>query len=142
LRLLPEEPAGPVVVTNTDQITGMSFARLVDYHVAEQADVTVAAVPFEVSVPYAVLELSNGELTGIAEKPTLRYPCNAGYYVVDPGLISTIPDGWYGMPDLMQAVMERGGRVAVFPIVELWQDIGNPDDLEKALLWSATGEDV
>jgi len=142
LRLLPDEPPGPVVVTNTDQITGMSFARLVDYHVAEQADVTVAAVPFEVSVPYAVLEINNGALTGVAEKPTLRYPCNGGYYVVDPSLIATIPEGWYGMPDLMQSVMERGGRVAVFPIVELWQDIGNPDDLEKALLWSATGEDV
>lgn len=143
LSLLPGEPAGPVIVTNTDQITKMSFARLVDYHVTERADVTVAAVPFEVSVPYGVLELTDGELTGLAEKPTVRFPCNGGYYVVDPGAISLIPKGEpFTMVDLMQAIMKGGGRVAVFPIVELWLDIGNPDDLEKALLWSATGEDV
>ncbi|MEN3271903.1 MAG: hypothetical protein V7636_664 [Actinomycetota bacterium] len=143
LALLPEEPRGPVVITNTDQITGMSFARLVDYHVAEQADVTVAAVPFEVSIPYGVFELHNGELTGLSEKPTVRFPCNAGYYVVDPGAVARIPKGeYYTTVDLMQEVLREGGRVAVFPIVELWQDIGNPDDLEKALLWSATGEDM
>ena len=143
LALLPDEPRGPVVVANTDQITGMSFARLVDYHLAEQADVTVAAVPFEVSVPYGVLELSNGELTGLSEKPTVRFPCSGGYYVVDPGAIALIPrNELYTIVDLMHAIMRRGGRVAVFPIVELWIDIGNPDDLEKALLWSATGEDV
>jgi dTDP-glucose pyrophosphorylase len=143
LGLLPDEPPGPVVVTNTDQITGMSFARLVDYHVAEQADVTVAAVPFEVSIPYGVFELHNGELTGLTEKPTVRFPCNGGYYVVDPGAVAMIPKGQpYTMVDLMQAIMRGGGRVAVFPIVELWQDIGNPDDLEKALLWAATGKDV
>ena len=143
LALLPDEPPGPVVVTNTDQITGMSFARLVDYHVAEQADVTVAAVPFEVAVPYGVLELANGELTGIAEKPTVRFPCSGGYYVVDPGAIALIPPNeLFTIVDLMHAIMGRGGRVAVFPIVELWLDIGNPDDLERALLWSATGEDV
>jgi dTDP-glucose pyrophosphorylase len=143
LALLPEEPRGPVVVLNTDQITGMSFARLVDYHVTEQADVTVAAVPFEVSIPYGVFELHNGELTGLSEKPTVRFPCNGGYYVVDPGAVARIPKtGYYTMVDLMQAVLAEGGRVAVFPIVERWQDIGNPDDLEKALLWAATGEDT
>ena len=143
LALLPDEPLGPVVVTNTDQITNMSFERLVDYHVAEQADVTVAAVPFEVSVPYGVFELENGELTGLAEKPTVRFPCNGGYYVVDPGAIARVPRGeHYTMVDLMQSVMESGGRVAVFPLVETWIDIGTPEELEKALLWAATGEDV
>lgn len=143
LTLLEDEPPGPVVITNTDQITNLSFARMVDYHLAEQADITVAAMTFEVPVQYAVFELENGELTGVAEKPTLRLPCNAGYYVVDPGKIGLIPRGeWYGMPDLMDAVMREGGRVVVFPMVERWLDIGTPDDLEKALLLYATGEEV
>jgi dTDP-glucose pyrophosphorylase len=143
LTLLEDEPPGPIVVTNTDQITNMSFARMIDYHLAEQAEITVAATTFEVPVPYAVFELRNTELIGVAEKPTLRLPCNAGYYVVDPGVISMIPRGEpYGMPDLMDAVMRGGGRVVVFPMVERWLDIGTPDDLERALLLYATGEEV
>jgi dTDP-glucose pyrophosphorylase len=143
LSLLPDEPPGPVVVTNTDQITNMSFARLVDYHVAEQADVTVASFSYEVPVPYGVFDLRGAELAGLQEKPTVRFPCNAGYYVVEPGLIPSIPKGeYYTMVDLMQSVMNSGGRVAVFPMVESWHDIGTPEELEKALLWSATGEDT
>jgi NDP-sugar pyrophosphorylase family protein len=132
-----------VIVTNTDQITNMSFARMVDYHMAEQADVTVASVSHEVSVPYGVFELRGTELVGMQEKPTVRFPCNAGYYVVDPGVIALIPRGQpFNMVELMQTVMRGGGRVVVFPMVETWIDIGTPEELEKALLWFATGEDV
>jgi dTDP-glucose pyrophosphorylase len=143
LTLIEDEPPGPVVVTNTDQITNMSFARMVDYHLAEQAEITVAAMTFDVPIPYAVFELHGGELTGVSEKPTLRLPCNAGYYVVEPSVIAMIPRGKpYGMPDLMDEVMRRGGRVVVFPMVERWIDIGTPEDLEKALMLYATGEEV
>ena len=143
LTLLPDEPPGPVVVTNTDQITNMSFARMVDYHLAEQADVTVAAHLYEVAVPYGVFELHGTELVGVREKPVVRYPINAGYYVVDPGVIALVPRGEsFGMPDLMHAVMSGGGRVVVFPMVETWIDIGTPEALEQALLLFATGEEV
>lgn len=143
LTLLPDEPPGPVIVTNTDQITNMSFARMVDYHMSEQADITVASIAHEVSVPYGVFELRGTELVGMQEKPTVRFPCNAGYYVVDPGVISLIPRGEpFNMVELMQTVMRGGGRVVVFPMVETWIDIGTPEELEKALLWFATGEDV
>jgi NDP-sugar pyrophosphorylase family protein len=94
-------------------------------------------------VKYGVLDLQGSELVGLREKPTLRVPCNAGYYVIDPGALTHIPRGQlYTAVDLMDAVMRSGGRVAVFPMVETWLDIGTPDELEKALLWSATGEDT
>ncbi|HUS60565.1 MAG TPA: sugar phosphate nucleotidyltransferase, partial [Acidimicrobiales bacterium] len=142
LSLFEDEPPGPVIVTNSDQITNLSMARLVDYHLAEQADVTVASVPFSVDVPYGVFDLRGAELVGLKEKPTVRFPCNAGYYVVDPGVLSHVPKGeLFTMVDLMESVMRGGGRVAVFPMVETWIDIGTPEELEQALLWSAT-EDV
>jgi dTDP-glucose pyrophosphorylase len=143
LSLLPSEPSGPVIITNTDQITNMSVARLVDYHVTERADVTVAAFMHEIDLKYGVFDLQGTELVGLREKPTLRVPCNAGYYVVDPAAMAHIPRGQlYTAVDLMHAVMRSGGRVAVFPMVETWIDIGTPDELEKALLWSATGEET
>lgn len=142
LSLLDDEPPGPVIVTNSDQITNLSMARLVDYHLAEQADITVAAMSFDVAVPYGVFDLRGTELIGLQEKPTVRFPCNAGYYVIDPGVIQQIPRGeLFTMVDLMEKVLRGGGRVAVFPMVETWIDIGSPEELEQALLWSAT-EDV
>ena len=143
LSLLPERPAGPVVVLNADQVTAVSFARMVDFHVAEQADVTVGVFFHEEEVKYGVVDLSGTQVTRIREKPTLRWPCNAGFYVLAPAMLERIPDGRpYTMPQLVDRALADGLRVAAFPIVETWLDIGTIDDLEKALLWFVTGEEL
>lgn len=143
LSLLPEPTAGPLLVLNTDQITSLNFRRMVDYHLDEQAVITVAAVPYDVEVPYGVLDVDGTRLVSVQEKPTTRFQCNAGFYVVDPSVLPMIPGGQpLTMPSLMQEVLDRGMKVAVFPVVEKWIDIGTPEDLQQALLTFATGEEV
>lgn len=143
LSLLPERPAGPIVVLNADQVTNLSFARMVDYHVAEQAAVTVGVFFHTEQVKYGVVELDGSVVTGIREKPTLRWPCNAGFYVVDPAMLDLLPAGEpFSMVELTQAAMDAGRRVVAFPIVETWLDIGNFDDLNDALMFFVTGEEL
>src|SRR5205085_693133 len=86
LSLLPQRPSGPVVVLNADQVTQLSFARMVDFHVAEQAAITVGVFFHEEQVKYGVVDLDGTIVAGIREKPTLRWPCNAGFYVIDPAM--------------------------------------------------------
>lgn len=143
LSLLPERPAGPIVVLNADQVTRLSFARMVDYHVAEEADVTIGVFFHEEQVKYGVVELDGNAVTGMREKPTLRWPCNAGFYVIDPAMLDLVPAGQpFTMPDLASAAMAAGHKVVAFPIVETWLDIGNFDDLNNALMWFVTGEEL
>jgi len=143
LSLLPERPAGPIVVLNADQVTQLSFARMVDFHVAEGAAVTVGVFFHEEQVKYGVVELDGSAVTAIREKPTLRWPCNAGFYVLDPAALDLVPDGEpFTMPQLAEAALAGGQRVVAFPIVETWLDIGNFDDLNHALLWFVTGEEL
>jgi NDP-sugar pyrophosphorylase family protein len=143
LSLLPERPAGPVLVLNADQITTLNFARMVDYHRAQGAGVTVASFTHEVPVPYGVLRSDGGRLLGIDEKPTIRLPCNAGFYVIDPAMLDLVPpDELSTMPDLVDAARAAGHEITVFPLLERWIDIGTPEELESALLWAATGEEA
>jgi dTDP-glucose pyrophosphorylase len=143
LGLLPERPPGPVLVTHADQVTTLPFARMVDFHLAEEAAITVGAFYHEVDVPYGVLRLDDVDLTAIDEKPTLRFPCFAGFTVLDPSVIDLVPpETVFSMVDLIAAARDDGRRVVVFPIVEMWLDIGNWEDLNRALLWSVTGEEV
>jgi dTDP-glucose pyrophosphorylase len=142
LGLLPERPAGPILVTHADQVTSLPFARMVDFHLAEDAGITVGAFYHEVQVPYGVLRHDGVALRDVDEKPTLRFPCFAGFTVLDPSTLDLVPpDTVFTMPDLMEAAKADGRRVVVFPIVETWLDIGNWDDLNKALLWFVTGEE-
>jgi NDP-sugar pyrophosphorylase family protein len=130
-------------VLNSDQITNLNFARMLDFHRVEGAAITIASFTYEVAVPYGVLTTEGTSLVGVAEKPTATFPCSAGFYVVDPSVIARIPAGEpMTMPELIEDVMSSGGRVAVFPILETWIDIGTPEDLQRALLAFATGEEV
>lgn len=143
LSLLPERPDGPIVVLNADQVTQLSFARMVDFHVAEKAAVTVGVFFHEEQVKYGVVELDGSAVRAITEKPTLRWPCNAGFYVIEPSMLDLVPAGEpFTMPQLAEAALAAGERVVGFPIVETWLDIGNFDDLNRALLWFVTGEEL
>jgi NDP-sugar pyrophosphorylase family protein len=143
LSLLPERPEHPIVILNADQVTGLSFARMVDYHQAEAAAVTIGVFFHEEQVRYGVVDLDDNVVTGMQEKPTLRWPCNAGFYVIDPGMLDLVPPATsFTMVELAEAAMAAGHKVVAFPIVETWLDIGNFDDLNKALMWFVTGEEL
>jgi dTDP-glucose pyrophosphorylase len=142
LSLLPGTPPGPVLVMNADQISSLPFDRLVEHHSRSGAGITVAAFEHAVAVPYGVLRLDGAAVAGIEEKPTLRMPCNAGIYVLDPEVLDLVPPATpYQMPALIGAAMAAGTAVGAFPIIERFIDIGTREELDKALLWFATGEE-
>jgi NDP-sugar pyrophosphorylase family protein len=142
LSLLPERPVGPVVVTNADQVSALDFMRMVEWHRAEGAALTVGSIEYTVQVPYGVLDVDGRRFVGMAEKPELRTRCNAGIYVLEPSVIDLVPPNThFGMDRLLAATTAAGHAVSVFPILEQWIDIGTPEELENALLWFATGEE-
>lgn len=132
LSLLSELPPGPFLVMNGDVITKVDFASLFRSHVDHRAAVTVAATRYSVEIPFGVMDVSRNFLTGIREKPVEKYFCNAGIYVIDPGVVGLLDEAVKtDMTTLLSKVMERGWPVSVFPLHEYWVDIGNPQDLNR-----------
>ena len=71
---------------------------------------------------------------GVEEKPSQRFLCNAGIYVLSPGAVRSVPAGMrVDMTGVIDTAIGRGSSVSVFPIHEFWTDIGTPRDLEHAL---------
>ena len=133
LALLPERPDSPIVVMNGDILTTSDFGSLYAFHQAHGAQVTVAAVDYRVSIPYGVINTDGAYATGLVEKPSQRFLCNAGIYAVSPQALDLLKGaGYLNMTDIIEACLTRGMPVAVFPVHEYWSDIGTPDDLEKA----------
>lgn len=143
LSLLPGGAPGPIVIMNADQVTSLQFDRLVDFHRRQGAAVTVGTFEHQVPIPYGVLRLDGAEVLGMDEKPTLRRPCNAGIYVIEPDVVALVPpETFFGMPALVEAVLAEGRPVVAFPILEKFIDIGTLEELESALVLFATGEEV
>lgn len=133
LSLLPERPVAPVLVMNGDILTTSDFGSLHAFHAAHGAAVTVAAVEYRVEIPYGVIRAEGPFVTGLAEKPTQRFLCNAGIYVVSPDALALLPSAQsYNMTDLVDWCLAAKQNVIVFPVHEYWSDIGTPADLEKA----------
>ncbi len=134
LRLLDPAPDAPFVVLNGDLITSVPFDRMIEFHRAERATLTVATYEHATPIPYGVVAVEGSRIVRIDEKPTLRHRCNAGIYVLDPELLDEIPrDRPFLMTELIEQVMRSDRRVAAFPIVEQYFDMGSPEELERVL---------
>lgn len=132
LSLLPEMPSAPIVVMNGDILTTCNFSGLFDFHEKHGAYITVAAVDYHVNIPFGVIKANGVAVSGLVEKPSERFLCNAGIYALDPRALELIPPNTVcNMTDLIVSCLEKGRAVSVFPIHEYWSDVGTHDDLEK-----------
>jgi dTDP-glucose pyrophosphorylase len=133
LSLLPERPDRPIVVMNGDILTTSDFGCLHSFHESHGAKVTVAAVEYHIHIPFGVIRAEGPYVQALAEKPSQRFLCNAGMYIVSPEALDLIPsDMFFNMTDLIEKCLESNFPVSVFPVHEYWSDIGTPADLEKA----------
>ena len=122
-----------VLVTNSDLLTTLDYEDFFLHFLKNQADIAVASVPFQVNVPYAVLEMNNDRVISFKEKPTYTYQSNGGIYIIKRELLESIPKGqFYNATDLMEKIINEGGKLITYPIRQYWLDIGKPEDFEKA----------
>lgn len=131
--LVPKVDAEAAVIMNSDLLTTISFEDMYMHHRADRADVTIAAVPYVVSVPYAILTTDGNAVSAIEEKPTYTHYANAGIYMVNSSLLEYIPSGRrLDAPDFIDRMIGEGRRVTYYPISGTWIDIGSPADFRQA----------
>ncbi|MBD5233514.1 MAG: NTP transferase domain-containing protein [Bacteroidales bacterium] len=127
---------GNTIVMNSDLLTTISFEEMYLQHLARKSDVTIAVVPYQISVPYAVLSLDADDpeaVTGIEEKPSYSYYANAGIYIFSNTLLRTLKtDERCDATDLIERAIADGARVSYYPIKGTWIDVGSPLDFRQA----------
>lgn len=128
---LPEK--GNTIVMNSDLLTTISFEDMYLRHAKEQADITIAAIPYNVSVPYAILNTDGPCVTALEEKPSYAYYANAGIYIISNKLLRALPtDQRTDATDLIEQAIARQLKVVYFPISGMWIDVGSPADFQHA----------
>lgn len=131
---LLESSEEPVLVINGDILTRVDFRAMHRFHAEHEADMTVALRPYEINVPYGIVETEGELVREIVEKPLLRGFINAGIYLLNGEVCRYVPSGTrYDMPQLIERLADAGRRVVGFPLREYWLDIGTVEDYERAL---------
>jgi len=123
-----------VLVLNSDLLTNIDFEEFFLQFKNQNADFSIATIPYNVNVPYAILELSDkSQIMSLKEKPTYTYFANAGIYLVKKNLLQLIPQGKkFDATDLIELLIQENKKVVSFPILSYWLDIGNMDDYRRA----------
>lgn len=122
-----------VLVMNSDLFTNIDFEDFFLHFCLHDADMSVAAVPYVVKVPYGVFKLDGREIRGVTEKPTYSYYANAGIYLIKKERLSLIPeDEFFNATDFMDKLIQTGYKVIRYPISGYWIDIGQHDELARA----------
>jgi len=122
-----------ILVTNSDILTNLDYEDFYLQFIKNNADMAVVTIPYEVKIPYAVLETRDSNIISLKEKPTYTYYSNAGIYLIKRTLLKFIPEGvFYNTTDLIETLISNNKKVFSYPMLGYWLDIGNPEDYVKA----------
>lgn len=123
-----------VLVMNSDVFTNINFEDFYLHFKEHDADMSVAAVPYSVQVPYGIFQLEGRrDIKGLVEKPTYDYYANAGIYLIKRSALDYIPeDTMFHSTDLIEKLIANNKKVIRFPLNGTWIDIGNPQEYKRA----------
>ena len=123
----------PALVINGDLITDLDFGGMASKHRQDGACMTLAVGTETVQYDKGVVTCNGrGRVSTVIEKPKTHLQRLLGAYVVDPGIRRYLPASRKDMPELINAVINDGGRVGTFQHCGLWHDIGTPHGLQEA----------
>ncbi|WP_373519499.1 nucleotidyltransferase family protein [Pricia sp.] len=122
-----------VLLTNSDILTNLDYEHFFLDFKKQEADLSVVTIPYQVNIPYGVLETSNGHVVSLKEKPTYTYYSNGGIYLIKKSALSYLPKStFFDATDLMKALIADCKKIISYPLSGYWLDIGKHEDFEKA----------
>lgn len=122
-----------VLVMNSDILTNIDYEHFFLEFIERNADMAVVSIPYNITIPYAVLETSDEQIISFKEKPTYTYYSNGGIYLMKREVLANIPkETFFNATDLIETLIQQNKRVFSYALNGFWLDIGNHEDFKKA----------
>lgn len=122
-----------ILVMNSDLFTNIDYEDFFLHFKVHNAEMSVAAVPYNVSIPLGILDLDGRNIKGLIEKPKYHYYANAGIYLIKKSALAEIPeDTFFHAIDLVKKLIAQGKKVIRYPLNGTWIDIGSPQEYARA----------
>ena len=122
-----------VLVMNSDLFTNIDYEDFFLHFQHHDAEMSVAAIPYNVSIEFGILDLDGRDIKGLIEKPKYNYYANAGIYLIKKRALAEIPeDTFFHATHLIEKLISQGKKVIRYPLNGTWIDIGTPQEYAKA----------
>lgn len=122
-----------VLVMNSDLFTNIDYEDFFLHFQQNDAEMSVAAVPYNIRIELGILDLDGRNIKGLLEKPKYNYYANAGIYLIKKRALAEIPeDTFFHATHLIEKLIAQGKKVIRYPLNGTWIDIGTPQEYQKA----------
>lgn len=122
-----------ILVMNSDLFTNIDYEDFYLHFQQHDAEMSVAAVPYNVSIELGILDLDGRDIKGLIEKPKYNYYANAGIYLIKKRALAEIPENtFFHATHLVEKFIAQGKKVIRYPLNGTWIDIGTPQEYQKA----------
>lgn len=133
IRFVPQFFNDTILLMNSDIFTNIDYEDFYLHFLQHDAEMSVAAIPYNVSIPYGILDLDGRNIHGLLEKPKYTYYANAGIYLIKKRAIDEVPTNtFFNATDLVETLISEKKKVIRYPLNGTWIDIGNPQEYQKA----------
>lgn len=134
IALLEDALEDTFLVMNGDVVSDLDFRAFHDAHSSSGAVLSAATCERSITLPLgAIIHDQSGNVSDYIEKPTYRFECSAGIYVMNKGVLPFIERGRpYDLPELVKRLIKERATIRTHPITGFWLDIGTPDDFRRA----------
>ena len=122
-----------IILMNSDILTNINYEELCVFFENKKADLVVVTIPYEVNLPYAVLDIKSEKIESLKEKPSYTYYSNGGIYMMKSDVLKYIPKNQkFDATELIELLIQKRKKVVSYILHDYWIDIGKKEDLEKA----------
>ncbi len=125
----------PFFVANCDVLLNLDFAEVFEYHLKEEANITIISSKEKVNVAYGVITFDKEKnYLRIDEKPNYEFNVNTGIYILNPEVIDLIELGEkVDMPEIIERARSKGMKIKVYESNTEMIDIGQWEYYKKLL---------
>lgn len=119
------------LIVNADLVTNVDFSDLLLAHTNSKSLVTIGVIEHLIEVPFGVVEIENGKVSSIIEKPTISNLVYAGVGVYCDSAFSGFESGKpINATDVYEKLLSEKREIGVFEISGYWRDIGTGESLK------------
>lgn len=132
VKFVEDRLEGRFIVVSGDALTDADLGAAVALHETQGAEVTLVLRKVDDPSEFGIVVTDDdGRVQSFLEKPdedeTFSYTANTGIYVVEPEVLSAIPEGqeYDWAEDVFPRLLEEGRLVYGYVMEGYWEDIGN-----------------
>lgn len=122
----------PIILVNADVLCDINYKSFLDYHVKNNADITIATYLHRDKKEFGIIETKSNKVLEFREKPTFMLNINSGIYALNlKSIESKISRKKYiDMHNIIKPILKKK-KVFSYPIYEDWHDVGTKFKLSE-----------